>query len=224
MCLGSTFRIGANVLTKEDNMSNPVQTCLRKHYCDRRAHNERQSFPSNSPSYEYKYEVYDLNGEDGEVQVFACNELAELRTHLLTNGFHPSVIGDLVAGKNVGNHKVTVNGVCKICDLYDKRKAEQALGIVSPFYLIVEGISRHYGGPEEGGWWYDWHTILDVRKVFTFKQALKHARELREKYPQPKYNRYSSANRGEDDTVLRIVYSEDDPRWPEESNERPRYE
>lgn len=204
-----------------------VQTCLRKHYCDRRAHNERQSnFPEGSLSYGYKYEVtalsVDENGEDE--QVFACNELSELRTYLLTNGFHPSVIGDLVAGKNVGNHKVTVNGVCKICDLYDKRKAEQALGIVTPFYLVVEGISRHYGGHEEGGWWYDWHTILDVRKAFTFKQALKHARELREKYPQPKYNRYSCANRGEDDTVLRLVYSEDDPRWPEETTERPRYE
>lgn len=21
-------------------------------------------------------------------------------------------------------------------------------------------ISRHYGGPEEGGWWYDWHTCI----------------------------------------------------------------
>lgn len=24
-------------------------------------------------------------------------------------------------------------------------------------FLTVYSQTRHYGGPEEGGWWYDWH-------------------------------------------------------------------
>ena len=26
--------------------------------------------------------------------------------------------------------------------------------------VSVYAVTRHYGGPEEGGWWYDWHTHL----------------------------------------------------------------
>lgn len=25
-------------------------------------------------------------------------------------------------------------------------------------YISIYRVSRHYGGPEEGGWWYDWYT------------------------------------------------------------------
>jgi len=27
-------------------------------------------------------------------------------------------------------------------------------------YLNVYAVTRHYGGPEEGGWWYNWYTHI----------------------------------------------------------------
>lgn len=27
-------------------------------------------------------------------------------------------------------------------------------------FINVYGITRHYGGPEEGGWWYDWYHLV----------------------------------------------------------------
>lgn len=30
----------------------------------------------------------------------------------------------------------------------------------TPLYVAVVEVSRHYGGPEEGGWWYDRSTVL----------------------------------------------------------------
>ena len=200
-----------------------IQTCKRKHYCDRRAHNERQAFPQSSPSYEYKYEVYDLNGEGGEEkQVFVCNELTELLTYLLTHGFHPATIGDLVSGKNIGNHKVTVNGVCKICDMYDARKAAVKEGVCKPFYIVVSGIDRYCYSKAEGGCWADWTSIQEVRRAFTVQEGIRQLRMLKEKYPQPRYNRFSVL--GGTDVEFTLCYGEDDPRWPEETTERETYD
>ena len=33
-------------------------------------------------------------------------------------------------------------------------------------YISEYSVSRHYGGPEEGGWWYDWCDFVRVVKVF----------------------------------------------------------
>lgn len=27
-------------------------------------------------------------------------------------------------------------------------------------WVTVYEVTRHYGGPEEGGWWYNWHDVL----------------------------------------------------------------
>jgi hypothetical protein len=114
--------------------------------------------------------------------------------------------------------------ICGVCELYDARREAAEKGTVLPFYVLAVGMSRHYGGPEEGGWWYDMPEILGVKKAYTFKQGLKLARELKEEYPQPRYNRFSCANRGEPDVHLCVLYGENDPRWPGEDFERPRYE
>jgi hypothetical protein len=31
--------------------------------------------------------------------------------------------------------------------------------------ITVDSVSRHYGGPEEGGWWYDAGTVLEYHKI-----------------------------------------------------------
>jgi hypothetical protein len=89
-----------------------------------------------------------------------------------------------------------------------------------PFYVAALGIDRCYGGPEEGGWWYDTTTILKVYKVFDWKQALVRCKELQEEYPTCPRGRYSVI--GGQDTYVRTFRSLED--LPEEDYSRPRYE
>lgn len=100
-------------------------------------------------------------------------------------------------------------------------------------------VSRHYGGPEEGGWWYDCgipafvengervdyyegvETEASILSIQCFRhQARKVADELENKYgdESPHRSRFSAA--GGEDFVTRI---EDHPPkgWPERT---PRYE
>lgn len=113
---------------------------------------------------------------------------------------------------------------CGVCDAFDHRKVETAKGIQPPFLIVVSGISRHYGGPEEGGWWYNTTEIVEVRKVHTISAAHRHLRELKELYPQPRFGIGSAANRGESEYEMGCFYGENDPRFPQANTERPRYE
>jgi hypothetical protein len=40
------------------------------------------------------------------------------------------------------------------------------------YYVNVYGVGRAYGGGEEGGWWYDTYTFLDVVAVGLNKTAM----------------------------------------------------
>jgi hypothetical protein len=31
-------------------------------------------------------------------------------------------------------------------------------------FITAYAVTRHYGGPEEGGWWYNWYSIGDAIK------------------------------------------------------------
>ncbi len=192
------------------------RTCPMKHYCERAAFIRENAYTNSAKT--YKYEVWDpmanLNPDwddpdTNEEKVFQSDDKSECEAFIR---------------QGAQRCELRENGVCLVCNMYDKRQADLKAGKVRPFYLVVEGTSRHYGGPEEGGWWYDWHEVLEVRKAFTLEQGLFHARKLREQYPQPRYNRFSCANRGESDTRIVLCYGEDDPRWPTESTQRPRYE
>lgn len=103
-----------------------------------------------------------------------------------------------------------------------ERKFRKREGEVLPIYLAVVSTSRHYGGPEEGGWWYNWSTVEEVRRAWDWKTALKYARELKEDCPQPKFGIGSAANRGEPEFQI-VVCS--DPSFYEcmETKERPYY-
>lgn len=61
-----------------------------------------------------------------------------------------------------------------------------------PKWVQVLDISRHYGGPEEGGWWYDWTTIL-FEKKYPNRVAKKMMKQLSREVAleQPRYNRFS---------------------------------
>lgn len=50
-------------------------------------------------------------------------------------------------------------------------------------FISAGDVSRRYGGPEEGGWWYDWFTSvldlsLDVSSVEDLTTALTHVEAL----------------------------------------------
>lgn len=103
---------------------------------------------------------------------------------------------------------------CAVCDAYEKRKVAVAQGKQPSFLVVAYGINRVYLGPEEGGRWGDAIEVLEVRRAFTFEQGLRHMRELKSEYAQPRYDRFSCANRGEPDIFFQCVYSEADPRMP----------
>jgi len=109
---------------------------------------------------------------------------------------------------------------CRDC-YKDIRRIASQNGVANPFYVVVYNVSRNYGGPEEGGWYYDWTSILEVRKVWNWKSALKTVRELKEDYPEPRYNRFSVLG-NEGDYFIGMYYDTD--QFPRESTERPRYE
>lgn len=108
---------------------------------------------------------------------------------------------------------------CRAC-LRAYRKGRIAQGYVDPFYIVAYSVARLYGGPEEGGWWYDSLVIEEVRKVYTFRSALVVTRELKEAYPPPRFNRFSAA--GGDDQYVKLCYSEAD--FPAENTRRPHYD
>lgn len=118
------------------------------------------------------------------------------------------------ASENKDRLYIVENGRCLVCDAFEARKAALAGGRKPEFLIVAYGVSRHYGGSEEGGWFYDRTTVLEVRSAFTFEGGRQQCRELKEKYPAPRYDRGSCANHGEDDIYIQLVYSELDPRMP----------
>lgn len=53
-----------------------------------------------------------------------------------------------------------------------------------PVYVGVTETTRHYGGPEEGGWYYDWTEVVEIVKVEdSFRGLLGTVRALLESYP-----------------------------------------
>lgn len=102
-----------------------------------------------------------------------------------------------------------------MCDAHETRLAATKGGACPSFLVVAYGVDRVYGGPEEGGWWYDRMTVLEVRRAFTFAGGLRAGRELRDEHPTCPRGRGSVL--GGTDTYIRCVYSENDPRMPRES-------
>lgn len=101
-----------------------------------------------------------------------------------------------------------------------ERNSKVERGEVVPFYVAAIGMDRCYGGPEEGGWWYDVTTVLQVFKVWDWEQAHTRAKELKEEYPTCPRGRYSVI--GGQDTYVRTFRKLED--LPDENHTRPRYE
>ncbi len=87
----------------------------------------------------------------------------------------------------------------------DVRKSELAQGESPSIYAGVVSISRHYGGPEEGGWYYDWYQVEEILQCQDFRHLLSTVRSLRNDYPSCPRGRGSVI--GGDDTVVYISRS-----------------
>lgn len=113
---------------------------------------------------------------------------------------------------------------CLVCDAYEERKAKLEKGVLSPFLIVCYGMRRYCYSSAEGGCWADWLSIAEVRKVWDLQGALKATRELKEKFPQPRYDRFSCANGGEEDFFIQTCYSPEDPMFPKETTQPETYE
>lgn len=93
---------------------------------------------------------------------------------------------------------------------------------VSPVYAVATRTFRCYGGPEEGGWWYDWTDIEQVCQAYTFRGLLATVRRMREEHETDQRGRGSVlGNRGDVTIYLtRHAHLIDGLQ----STERPRYE
>jgi hypothetical protein len=72
-----------------------------------------------------------------------------------------------------------------------ERIAATRAGRCRPLFVVVVRIDRCYGGPEEGGWWYDWRSIEEVRRAWGFPTLRAAVRELRHAYTTCGPNRFS---------------------------------
>lgn len=50
-------------------------------------------------------------------------------------------------------------------------------------YVNVYEVDRSYGGPEEGGWWYNTGTVVLTKQFDDEQQARAYADSLSEEYP-----------------------------------------
>lgn len=115
-------------------------------------------------------------------------------------------------------HKVPAD----VWDVYDaarikRDRQEYIASFNGKFYVNVYEVSRCYGGPEEGGWWFDTGEPVDSTLYTDYSAALDAMEALRDSYPDT--GRSSSVLGGEDYRVT--VERHPAASYP---TERPHYE
>jgi hypothetical protein len=56
-----------------------------------------------------------------------------------------------------------------------------------PTTIQVHEIWQHFGGPEEGGWWFTCGNPIETHCIFSKEQAIKCLINLHQKYSQEEY-------------------------------------
>ncbi len=87
---------------------------------------------------------------------------------------------------------------------------------MTEYWVTVYRVGRRYGGPEEGGWWYDTGTVELSRPAADLTEAEELAAVYRDDYPYT--GRRGSVLGGDDwDVVVSetpgVDYPTDRPRW-----------
>jgi len=103
------------------------------------------------------------------------------------------------------------------------RRQDKDPSEIQRLFVVIRGISRHYGGPEEGGWWFDREITEAVHQAFGWRQTRKLIRKLEKEYQQPRFGINSCANRGEAEYQFLVI--DDLDQIPEDTGlSKPRYE
>ena len=87
-----------------------------------------------------------------------------------------------------------------------------------PAYVSVYSTTQHYGGPEEGGWYYHWYSFIEARQYPTKLQARAVAAELRKLTREENRRRRDAVNRQLAKGANMDSFSMDDPEplWTHE--------
>lgn len=104
-----------------------------------------------------------------------------------------------------------------------RRRELTRAGKVLPVWVAVCRTFREYGGPEEGGWYYDCQTVEEVHRAWDFPTLLRLVRRLVADNPTDPYGRFSVlGNSG--DVTLYLLRSSDLLEQLEYPATRPHYE
>ena len=111
------------------------------------------------------------DGIDPRAACFRCRGIGEIEW------YHPS---------DVGHEAPAELRVCPKCN---------GSGLHSPWFVTPYLVDQRYGGPEEGGWWYDWYYVEGHSLAFDTKEeadayALKIGDEMEERNKELKMAGY----------------------------------
>ncbi len=81
-------------------------------------------------------------------------------------------------------------------NVFEERRGRlvAALRLKRPIYVALVSSDKAYGGPEEGGWYFDTQQVLEQTPVESFSGAMMHIVSLQD--------RYSNEGRYRPDSVL----------------------
>ena len=120
------------------------------------------------------------------------------------------------SGSVEGQKARFLNGKCSAYDEAARKIRHLKIG----FHVGIYEVTREYGGPEEGGWYFDEGILLDSEIVETLQEALDQQHLYRTEYPNDGRNRFSAAPQGVD-YEYEISTNPLPKHFPEE---KPRYE
>jgi uncharacterized protein (DUF1684 family) len=102
-------------------------------------------------------------------------------------------------------------------DRIAEEAAEEQYKLTGTWWINVYRINRRYGGPEEGGWWFDTGEPVASIPVKGQAEARQAAGYWRKRFPKTDC-RYSSIGGEDHDVMVQDHFAESFPR------ERPHYE
>ncbi len=83
-----------------------------------------------------------------------------------------------------------------------------------PTYVNVYEVTRHYGGPEEGGWWYNTGEPIESHLVTDVREASVVGDKLREEHGEGHGNIYSVLGGVKIQVMVQNHFAR---YWPEET-------
>ena len=81
-------------------------------------------------------------------------------------------------------------------------------------YVNVYEITRHYGGPEEGGWWFNSGNPIESRIVATMEDAEALREEFEDKHGPGWGNIFSVAGGAKIDVLIQDHFAQEFPSEP----------